>query len=301
MNPYEIRKVVVKLHNKTPYQVRAHFVQLLTQQEQNQHMAESAQSYVNKKDQIINNCHHADWQEIVPKLDNCSVQLLLCDPPFASYGSKRHETNCLRTDSDNNSSVEEALSTTLPLFELCLPKLKPQGLLLLFQGGGQPDRPEILLKAQECGWDCLYAVNWNKGSLSTGNFLNPYRVCTERILIFGRKGEIPQKYQDGSCCPDILDFAPITNRNINKIRSGQTSYGDVHMFQKPLPLMEFLIKHHSYPGDLVVEPFGCSGSGCIAAGRLNRQWVYVESNQNNYLWGSKRVFKAVSEANSQVG
>ena len=45
----------------------------------------------------------------------------------------------------------------------------------------------------------------------------------------------------------------------------------------------------------VVEPFGCSGSGVIAAAKLNRQWVYVESNHNNYSWGSQRVIKVVSE------
>jgi DNA modification methylase len=301
MSPYEIRDIVIKLHNKTPYQVRSYFIHLLTHQEQNQHLAESAQSYLYNKDRIINHCHCADWRTIIPQLENGSVQLFLCDPPYGSYTSRRYDTNCLRIDSDNNDSIEEALETTLPLFELCLPKLKPQGILILFQAGGQPDRPEILLKAQEWGWDCVYALNWSKGSLSTGNFQNPYRVCTERILVFCRKGESPQRFQDGNCCPDILDFPPMTNSVISKMRRGKMPYADYHMFQKPLELMDFLIKHHSYGGDLIVEPFGCSGSGCIGASKLNRQWVYIESNQNNYLWGSERVYKAISEMQLEVG
>lgn len=78
-------------------------------------------------------------------------------------------------------------------------------------------------------------------------------------------------------------------------------YGDYHMFQKPPELMEFLVQHHSFPGDLVVEPYGCSGSGAIASAKLNRRWVYVESNEENYLWGSQRVMKAVSEGSVKAG
>ena len=52
---------------------------------------------------------------------------------------------------------------------------------------------------------------------------------------------------------------------------------------------------------MVVEPFGCSGSGVIAASKLNRQWVYIESNEENYRWGSNRVFKSESELSVQTG
>ena len=99
----------------------------------------------------------------------------------------------------------------------------------------------------------------------------------------------------------VLHFPTETKCVSIKMHSGKMGYGDYHIFQKPAALMEFLIKHHSFAGDLVVEPFGCSGSGCIAASKLNRQWVYVESNLNNYLWGSQRVMKAIAEQSVQAG
>ena len=37
------------------------------------------------------------------------------------------------------------------------------------------------------------------------------------------------------------------------MHSGTVKYGDYHMFQKPPELMEFLIRHHSFTGDLVVN------------------------------------------------
>ena len=85
------------------------------------------------------------------------------------------------------------------------------------------------------------------------------------------------------------------------MHSGTMEYKNYHMFQKPPELLEFLVQHHSFPGDLVVEPFGCSGSGVIAASKLNRQWVYVESNKENYSWGSQRVMKAISKMTLQAG
>lgn len=303
MTPVEIRDIIVKLRNKTPVQVRGYFIKILMDRESNQHLAYSAQSYVNK-DKLIDNCHHADWRTVVSDLPNEAVQLFIADPPFPTYGgymSKRAETNALRRDCDNGMTEEQALEVTLPLFEFCLPKLAPEGILLLFQSGGKSDRIEVLQKAQECGWECLYGLTWNKGSLATGNFMNPYLICSERILVFCRKGIKPKKYQDGLPHSDVLHFSTETKHVSKRMHSGKVEYGDYHIFQKPSTLMEFLVKHHSFPGDLVVEPFGCSGSGVIAAAQLNRQWVYIESNEENYLWGSQRVFKAVSGSSVQAG
>ena len=303
MTPIEIRDVVVKLRNKTPAQVRGHFVELLMEQERNQHLARSAQSYVNT-DNLINNCHHSDWRDIVPDLPDGFVQLIIADPPFATssgYMSKREETNALRTDCDYGISEEQALEVTLPLFEQCFPKLAPDGIMLLFQSGGKSDRIEVLQEAHKCGWECLYGLTWDKGHISVGNFINPYLICSERILVFARKDIKPKKYQDGLPHPDVLHFPTETQRITKKMHSGKVAYGDYHMFQKPPELMEFLVKHHSFPGDLVVEPFGCSGSGVIAASKLNRHWVYIESNRENFEWGSRRVVKEVSGLSAQVG
>lgn len=232
MTPAEIRDVIVKLRNKTPSQVRSHFIRILTEKEKNQHLAQSAQSYINK-DRLINNCHHADWRNIVSKLPDGAVQLFIADPPFASqtgYISKRADTNALRTDCDHGTTEEQAMEVTLPLFELCLSKLALDGVMLLFQGGGKSDRIEVLQKAQECGWECLYALTWDKGHLSVGNFQNPYLICSERILIFGRKENKPKKYQNGLPHSDILNFPTETPHATRRMNAGKLEYGDYHMF-----------------------------------------------------------------------
>lgn len=306
MSQAEMRDAIVKLRNKTPRQVRAHFVQILTEREINQSLAESVKNNT-AGNHIINNCHCADWRDIVPKLPNNSAQLFICDPPFAQYGGKggyishRTHTNGMRNDCENNVSEEEALSVTLPLFDLCLPKLAQDGILLLFQGGAKCDRVEVLQTAYKCGWDCVYALTWYKGKLSMGSFRNPYFLCSEKILVFCRKGMKLKKFQNGMPHPNILDFPTETNQVTLKMNKGKMKFGDYHQFQKPPQLMEFLIRHHSYPGDMVVTPFGCSGVGAISALKLGRQWVYVEKNKNNYSWGSQRVMKALEESSVMAG
>ena len=206
----------------------------------------------------------------------------------------------MRSDCDNEST-EEALSVTLPLFEKCLPKLAPDGVLLLFQPGGKPDRPEILLHADKYGWKCDYALTWLKGTIKAGNSIYPYRVCTEKILVFSRKQDKVQKQESALAYSDILDFQTGTQSATIKMDYGKIKMGDYHIFQKPIELMEFLIKQHSFASDLIVEPFGCSGSGLISAARLNRNWLYIESNQDNYNWASQRIKETVAELSTQAG
>lgn len=273
----------------------------------NQSFAKSGKIRLPRKGQLINACHHVQWQTIVPKLPASSVNLFLVDPPFGynEFIEKNHlsyktATGAMRTSCDN-ASPEEAMAATLPLFELCLPKLAPSGTLLLFQPGGRPDRLEVLQEADKCGWESVYGLCWSKGSLSTGNFRNPYRICSERILVFTRKGEKLKKGQDGLPTSTILDFPTETSHATVKMSAGKMNMGDYHLFQKPSTLMEFLVAHHSYPGELVCTPFGCSGAGAIAAHRLNRNWIYIESNKDNFIYGSQRINKALKMKSTKVG
>ena len=63
--------------------------------------------------------------------------------------------------------------------------------------------------------------------------------------------------------------------DINSIQSGskqRTGYPT----QKPLPLYERMIKASSNPGDMVLDPFAGCATTCIAAERLDRQWIGID-------------------------
>ena len=64
--------------------------------------------------------------------------------------------------------------------------------------------------------------------------------------------------------------------------------------QKPLALLERIIKASSGPGDLVFDPFcGCATS-CIAAERLGRQWAGVDISEKAYELVIDRMRREVS-------
>lgn len=56
----------------------------------------------------------------------------------------------------------------------------------------------------------------------------------------------------------------------------------VHSTQKPLKLIKRLIKASSNEGDLVVDPFGGSGSTALASIQLNRRFITIEKDENYY-------------------
>ena len=300
MTPLEIRKEIARLPSKRFRDVRTHFVQKMICRERNKSLASSV-GIIEGSNDLLNRCHHGDWQDVVPLLPDRSVKLFLCDPPFGGYSwmeeggyiSGRSKACGLRVDCDNNND-EDALAATLSLFDLCLPKLASGGVLLLFQPGGRPDRPEILQTADEAGWRCQIPLTWLKGSNGAGSCTRPYAPSTERILVFTRKNESLRCHESGLARSDVLDFPSVIPSSVAAMDQGRLNYGSIHIFQKPPALCRFLIEKHTYPGDLVVDPFGCSGVSCIEAANLGRNWVYIESNEANFAWGSQCVAEAIS-------
>ena len=52
-----------------------------------------------------------------------------------------------------------------------------------------------------------------------------------------------------------------------------------HPTQKPLSISERIVKHFSNKGDLILIPFAGSGSECVAAKKLERNFIGFELNQ----------------------
>jgi DNA modification methylase len=63
----------------------------------------------------------------------------------------------------------------------------------------------------------------------------------------------------------------------------------IHPHEKPLSLLEKLISASTNEGDLVVDPFGGSGSLARAARRTNRSGISIELDQYNFETSSKAL------------
>ncbi len=129
---------------------------------------------------------------------------------------------------------------------------------------------------------------------SAGNFRN------EIIWSYGLDGSSPRRY---SRKHDVILFytksdrytfnkpqTPAKSQRLKGRMKGATDVWDIPSLnnmakertgfptQKPLALYERIIEASTNPDDLVLDPFCGSGTTLLAAERLNRRWIGIDSN-----------------------
>jgi site-specific DNA-methyltransferase (adenine-specific) len=72
----------------------------------------------------------------------------------------------------------------------------------------------------------------------------------------------------------VIKFA--SDKQTNKLT------GFIHPNQKPMALMEYLIKTYSNEGDLILDNTAGSGQTGIAAKNLNRNFIMIEKEKRFY-------------------
>ena len=77
----------------------------------------------------------------------------------------------------------------------------------------------------------------------------------------------------------VLDFKVVPNRN-----------GKLHPTQKPVELCEYIIKTYTNEDDLVLDNTMGSGTTCLAAKNLNRQFIGIEQEEKYYNIAQERIF-----------
>jgi len=89
----------------------------------------------------------------------------------------------------------------------------------------------------------------------------------------------PKRYDPDFVQPsDVLEFNVVPNRN-----------GKLHPTQKPIELLEWLVKTYSNEGDLILD--NCMGSGTtgVACKNLNRNFIGIELNTDYFNIAKERI------------
>ena len=63
--------------------------------------------------------------------------------------------------------------------------------------------------------------------------------------------------------------------------------------QKPLALLERIIKASSHEGDIVLDPFCGCATTCVAAERLGRKWIGIDVSHKAYEFVKERLAKEI--------
>ncbi|MDI6814179.1 MAG: site-specific DNA-methyltransferase, partial [Desulfitobacteriaceae bacterium] len=70
---------------------------------------------------------------------------------------------------------------------------------------------------------------------------------------------------------------------------------EIHPMEKPVDLLKQLIECTTTEGDLVLDPFAGSGSTCLAALELNRNFIAFEIDSGYYEKARERLLKVAIE------
>jgi site-specific DNA-methyltransferase (adenine-specific) len=249
-----------------------------------------------------------DCFNIFPQLNDHSIDLILCDPPY--------------------QMTQNSWDTALPLDLLWTHYkriIKENGVIALF-GYGKFGASLIMSNPDMYKYDLV----WNKYHVS--GFLNanrePLRVH-ENIYIFysnrsakdnkdkrptynpqftattkkihsrgektlGKTSETPN-YGKYKFTPKRESTDKYPTSIISHISHAPNAKGHHHPTQKPVKLMEWLIKTYSNEGDLVLD--NCMGSGTtgVACISNNRDFIGIEMDSKYFGIAEKRMEEAKNE------
>jgi site-specific DNA-methyltransferase (adenine-specific)/modification methylase len=127
------------------------------------------------------------------------------------------------------------------------------------------------------------------------NFMGPYGFDRKAVLVWEKDGpgmgdlEVPW----GMGCEFILFYRKGTREKTVKRRNAVLHHPQVrpdkliHPHEKPLPLLEDIVRASTNKHDFVVDPFGGSSSLARACRRIERSAVTIEYDEENVALARK--------------
>ena len=217
------------------------------------------------------------------KIKSGSIDAIITDPPYGT------------TDCKWDSVIDFDL-----MWEQLNRIIKPNGAIVLF--GSEPFSSALRMSNIK---NYKYDWIWEKNRAT--NVLNakkqPLR-CLENIIIFNVKKYNPQglksyneKSRNSKKDSDVYGsgqnktyIQKFTNypRQLLKFKSVQRTQ---HPTQKPLALMEYLIKTYTNESETVLDFTMGSGTTGVAAKNLNRSFIGIEQDPNYFKIAEERINK----------
>ena len=82
--------------------------------------------------------------------------------------------------------------------------------------------------------------------------------------------------------------------------SNPSGKGQLHPTQKPIKLLEYLIKTYTKDGDLILDNCMGSGSTGVACVNTNRKFIGIELDDTYFEIAKERIEKAVENTKSNL-
>jgi len=231
---------------------------------------------------------HGDCLEVMKSIGNKSIDAIICDLPYGTTACKW-----------------DSIIPFEPLWEQYKRIIKDNGAIVLF--GQEPF--SSLLRMSNIG-EYKYDWIWNKvkpGTFATAKYqpLRQHELISVFYKNFGAynpqmterdKPKTSKRY--GNSDSASLKYNDGLNRTYTQLYpktilkySNATQKGKVHSTQKPVDLIEYLVKTYTNEGDTVLD--NCMGSGTtgIACKNLGRTFIGIEQDANYFEIAKTRIYE----------
>ena len=258
---------------------------------------------------FINKLINGDLFNILDKIPNNIADFIIIDPPY----NLSKDFHGLKFQARSTESYDEYLR--LWFHKICM-KLKPNGSLYLC---GDWKCTSSLQRVMEEELHILNRITWQreKGRGAKANWKNAmediwFGVKNDKDYYFDvesvklkRKVIAPYKVNG-----QPKDWEESESGNF-RITYPSNFWDDIsipfwsmpentdHPTQKPEKLYAKLILASSKVGDVVLDPFMGSGTACVVAKKLGRNYVGIEINEEYCLWSAKRILNASQDTSIQ--
>ncbi len=218
-----------------------------------------------------------DFSVLLKSLPSKSTDLILTDPPYAiskktgfqSIGKKSVKRFAVSMDFGEWDQTEINLNEFANLSYLAL---RDGGTIICFYDLWKITKLEEAFK--KAGFKMLRLIIWEKTNPVPLNSKRSYLTNSREVAVMGVKGGKPtfnSEYDNG-----------VYSMPIHREKR-------LHPTQKPLKLMEEIIKKHSQPNDLVVDPFLGSGTTGVASLKLKRRFIGGDKDNRYVIKARRRI------------
>ncbi len=232
----------------------------------------------------VNQVFCEDALEGIARIPDASIDLILTDPPYnlgKDYGN-----------ASDQQSVEAYLAWTEQWIAAVLPKLKANGSLYIFLTWRFAPEIFVMLKKR---MTMMNEIIWDRRVPSMGGSVRSFSSVHDTIGFFVNRKDyyfdldavrIPydaetKKARSRSIFVGAkwleVGYNPKDVWSVSRLHREHPERAD-HPTQKPLEIIERMVKASCPPGGVVLDPFMGSGTTAIAAKRLGRQFTGFELN-----------------------
>lgn len=217
---------------------------------------------------------HGNSAEVAATIEG-PIHAIVTDPPYGvafKSGSAQTESGKKFTpEIANDGDLDAAVDIFYGAMDHLVPKLADDADLYVFCDRLMIGDWQLVINSLP-DIEVKNVLVWDKGTPGMGDLEGNWGFSWESIL-YAKKGRRKVASRRSSVIA------------IERLAAGK----NWHPTQKPVELLEVLIRQSTDPGDLVVDPFAGSGSTIVAASRLGRRGIGIELNEEYVKRGNDEL------------